>query len=52
MTHIDTPAIRLVIDECEEIFGGDREASDAFESAVADALALLDQNPQQPADER
>ena len=42
--------IHLVIDECAELFGGDRPASDAFDRAVADALALLDHNSKQPND--
>lgn len=36
------PAARLVIDECAELFDGDREASEEFDRAVADVLAILD----------
>lgn len=42
------PAARLVIDECAELFDGDRAASEDFERAVADALALLDQTRNRP----
>lgn len=40
-TETESPAIRIVIDECAELFDGDRKASEEFDHAVADVLAIL-----------
>lgn len=47
-TETRPPAIRIVIDECAELFNGDRKTTDEFDRAVADVLAILGTRKQHP----